>query len=110
MTRQSAQRPGAGAAQVHRAAGFAQPLARVPDVTESGQPAECDFRLCAPHMKVKPMIANVRFAAGCRPAKDMLAAGKLVTHGIRKGDTQAMAANDKPEGRAMNRRVEFAKL
>jgi len=27
-----------------------------------------------------------------------------------KGDTQAVADNAKPEGRAMNRRVEFAKL
>jgi outer membrane protein OmpA-like peptidoglycan-associated protein len=134
----------------------------------------------------QPMIANVRFAEGCRPAKDMLAEGKLVTHGIHfatgsdvvlpesapvlrqvaayleanaavklmitghtdnvgaaasnldlskrraasvakvlvaefkiaadrfqtdgKGDTRAMASNTKPEGRAMNRRVEFAKL
>ena len=27
-----------------------------------------------------------------------------------RGDTQAVASNDKPEGRAMNRRVEFSKL
>ena len=133
-----------------------------------------------------PMITNVRFASGCRPPKDMLATGKLVTYGIRfqtgsdvvmpesapvlrqvasymeanaavrlkitghtdnvgtaasnldlskrraasvakvlseqfaivanrfetdgKGDTQSVASNAKPEGRAMNRRVEFAKL
>ena len=131
------------------------------------------------------MITNVRFALGPKPAKDLLASGKLVTHGINfatgsdvvlpdsapilrqvaawmtanpqarlkvtghtdnvgsaasnldlskrrassvarvlagelgvaadrfetdgKGDTQAMASNAKPEGRAMNRRVEFAK-
>ena len=132
------------------------------------------------------MITNVRFAEGCRPPKDMLATGKLVTYGIRfatgsdvvlpeaapvlrqvasymeanpavklqitghtdnvgtaasnldlskrraasvakvlaeqfsvpgerfttdgKGDTQAVSSNAKPEGRAMNRRVEFAKI
>jgi OOP family OmpA-OmpF porin len=27
-----------------------------------------------------------------------------------RGDTQAVASNENPEGRAMNRRVEFAKL
>jgi flagellar motor protein MotB len=27
-----------------------------------------------------------------------------------KGDTQPVSSNAKPEGRAMNRRVEFAKL
>jgi len=36
-----------------------------------------------------------------------VAADRLTTDG--KGDTQPVAANDKPEGRAMNRRVEFAK-
>jgi len=36
-----------------------------------------------------------------------VAADRLATDG--KGDTQPVAANDKPEGRAMNRRVEFAK-
>ena len=132
------------------------------------------------------MITNVRFAQGPKPAKDLRAGGKLVTHGIRfasgsdvvlpdsapilrqvaawmeanpaaklkvtghtdnvgsaasnldlskrraasvasvlstqlgvaagrfetdgKGDTQAMAGNAKAEGRAMNRRVEFARL
>lgn len=158
-------------------------LASVPDVTGPGAPAELDFRLWAP---TKPMIANVRFAEGCRPAKDMLAKGKLVTYGIRfatgsdvvlpesapilrqvaaymegntsvriritghtdnvgsgasnldlsrrragsvaavlssqfgigadrfetdgKGDTQPVSSNARPEGRAMNRRVEFTKL
>lgn len=161
-------------------------LASVPDVTGQGVAAEIDFRLWAPGMKVRPMIANVRFAEGCRPAKDMLAEGKLVTYGIHfesgsdvvqpdsapilrqiaaylvgkpdvklritghtdnvgkpadnldlskrraaavaavlaaqfgvaaerfqtdgKGDTQPLSANAKPEGRAMNRRVEFAKV
>ena len=161
-------------------------LASVPDVTASGAAAELDFRLWAPGMKVRPMITNVRFAEGCRPAKDMLAEGKLVTYGIHfasgsavvepdsapilrqiaayleskpslrlritghtdnvgkptanldlskrraaavasvlsaqfgvaterfetdgKGDTQPLSVNAKPEGRAMNRRVEFAKV
>jgi outer membrane protein OmpA-like peptidoglycan-associated protein len=161
-----------------------QRLASVPEYAISaGKPADFDIRLWAP---TQPMIANVRFAEGCRPAKDMLAEGKLVTHGIRfdtgsdvvlaesapilrqvaayleanpavrlkitghtdnvgapasnldlskrravavakvlsgqlgiaadrleadgKGDTQAVSSNAKPEGRAMNRRVEFAKL
>jgi len=158
-----------------------QRMANVPEIP--GQPTELEWRLWAP---THPMITNVRFAAGCRPARDMLAAGKLVTYGIRfetgsdvvmpesapvlrqvasymeanaavklkitghtdnvgaapsnldlskrraaavakvlaeqfgvaadrfetdgKGDTQAVASNAKPEGRAMNRRVEFAKL
>lgn len=161
-------------------------LASVPDVTVPGATAEIDFRLWAPNMKVRPMITNVRFAEGCRPAKDMLAEGKLVTYGIHfetgsdvvqpdsapilrqiaayleskpdvklkitghtdnvgkpaanldlskrraaavanvlsaqfgvalerfqtdgKGDTQSLSTNAKPEGRAMNRRVEFAKV
>jgi outer membrane protein OmpA-like peptidoglycan-associated protein len=161
-------------------------LASVPDITAPGIPTEIDFRLWAPNMKVRPMITNVRFAEGCRPAKDMLAEGKLVTYGIHfetgsdvvqpdsapilrqiaayleskpdvklkitghtdnvgsaasnldlsqrraasvarvlssdfkvaadrfktdgKGDTQSVASNAKPEGRAMNRRVEFIKL
>ena len=161
-------------------------VANVPDISAAGVPAEFDFRLWAPGKEVRPMIANVRFAEGCRPAKDMLAEGKLVTYGIRfetgsdvvlpesapvlrqvasymeanptvklqitghtdnvgsapsnldlskrraasvakvlsdqfgvgadrfstdgKGDTQAVTSNAKPEGRAMNRRVEFAKL
>jgi outer membrane protein OmpA-like peptidoglycan-associated protein len=158
-------------------------MANVPDVTEKGVAAEIEFRLWSPE---KPMITNVRFAEGCRPAKDMLAEGKLVTYGIHfatgsdvvlpesapvlrqissymeanpavklkitghtdnvgtaasnldlskrraasvakvlseqfavaadrfatdgKGDTQSVSSNAKPEGRAMNRRVEFAKL
>jgi OmpA-OmpF porin, OOP family len=158
-----------------------QRMANVPEIP--GAPVDLEWRLWAPS---HPMITNVRFAAGCRPAKDMLAAGKLVTYGIRfetgsdvvmpesapvlrqvasymeanpavrlkvtghtdnvgaaasnldlskrraasvakvlaeqfavaanrfetdgKGDTQAVASNAKPEGRAMNRRVEFAKL
>ncbi|HEU4334433.1 MAG TPA: OmpA family protein [Candidatus Eisenbacteria bacterium] len=161
-------------------------VANVPDVTGRGAPAEFDFRLWAPGMPVKLMITNVRFAEGCRPAKDLLAEGKLVTYGIHfksgsdvveaesapvlrqiaayleskpevrlkitghtdnvgkpadnldlskrraasvaavlasqfriaadrfqtdgKGDTQAVSSNAKPEGRAMNRRVEFAKI
>ena len=161
-------------------------LASAPDVTGPGKVAEFDFRLWAPGMKVRPMITNVRFAEGCRPAKDLLAEGKLVTYGIQfdtgsdvvkpesapvlrqiaayleakpdvklkitghtdnvgkapanldlskrraaavaavlatqfgiaaerfqtdgKGDTQPLSANAKPEGRAMNRRVEFAKV
>ena len=158
-----------------------QRMANVPEIP--GQPTELEWRLWA---STHPMITNVRFAAGCRPARDMLAAGKLVTYGIRfetgsdvvmpesapvlrqvasymeanasvhlkitghtdnvgaaasnldlskrraaavakvlaeqfgvaadrfetdgKGDTQAVASNARPEGRAMNRRVEFAKL
>lgn len=161
-------------------------LASVPDITAPGVVAEIDFRLWAPNMKVRPMITNVRFAEGCRPPKDMLAEGKLVTYGILfetgsdvvqpesapvlrqiatyleskpdvklkitghtdnvgsaasnldlskrraasvakvlagdfkiaadrfqtdgKGDTQPLSGNSKPEGRAMNRRVEFAKV
>lgn len=57
-------------------------LANVPDVTALGTPSEFDFRLWAPNTPVRPMITNVRFAEGCRPAKDMLAEGKLVTYGI----------------------------
>lgn len=161
-----------------------QRLASVPEILASaGAPKEIEIRLWAPN---KPMIANVRFARGGRPAKDLLAEGRLVTHGIHfatgsdvvlpesapilrqvaswmeanpaarlkvightdnvgaaagnldlskrraasvanvlsgqlgvaadrfatdgMGDTQAVASNAKPEGRAMNRRVEFAKL
>lgn len=161
-------------------------LASAPDVSGPGAAAEFDFRLWAPGKEVRPMITNVRFAEGCRPAKDMLAEGKLVTYGIHfesgsdvvqadsapilrqiaayltsmpevklkitghtdnvgkpasnldlskrragavanvlatqfgiaaermrpdgKGDTQPLSGNAKPEGRAMNRRVEFEKL
>lgn len=161
-----------------------QRLANVPEIsTAYGAPNDLQIRLWA---SSHPMITNVRFAEGCRPAKDMLAEGKLVTYGIRfetgsdvvlpdsapilrqiaaylaanasvrlritghtdnvgstasnldlskrraasvakvlaaqfgvaaarfetdgKGDTQSVASNAKPEGRAMNRRVEFAKL
>jgi len=160
-----------------------QRLANVPDISApAGMPKTLEFRLWSP---TKPMITNVRFAEGCRPAKDMLAEGKLVTYGIHfetasdvvladsapilrqiasyleanptvkleitghtdnvgaapsnldlskrraaavakvlaeqfkiaserfatdgKGDTAPIASNTKPEGRAMNRRVEFAK-
>ena len=158
-------------------------MANIPDVTAEGAATEINFHLGAPS---KPMIANVRFAQGPRPPKDLLAEGKLVTHGILfdtgsdvvlpesapvlrqvagymeshaevklkitghtdnvgskdsnldlskrraasvakalstqfgvsaerfqsdgKGDTQPVSSNAKPEGRAMNRRVEFAKL
>lgn len=160
-----------------------QRLVNAPDVSVVGMPEEIEFRMFSTS---HPMIGNVRFAAGCRPAKDMLAQGKLVTYGIRfatgsdavlpesapvlrqvaaymeanpgvklritghtdnvgqaaanldlskrraasvarvlneqfaigadrfttdgKGDTQALKSNTSPEGRAMNRRVEFAKL
>lgn len=161
-----------------------QRLANVPDVTMAAGPTvQFDIRLWA---QTHPMITNVRFAEGPKPAKDLLATGKFVTHGIRfatgsdvvqpesapilrqvaawleanpaarlsitghtdnvgkadanldlskrraaavakvlsgefaiaadrlttdgKGDTSAMADNTTAEGRAMNRRVEFAKL
>jgi outer membrane protein OmpA-like peptidoglycan-associated protein len=160
-----------------------QRLASVPEIlAKAGAPREIEIRLWA---QTRPMITNVRFAEGARPAKDLLASGRLVTHGILfatgsdvvlpdsapilrqvaswmeanqaaklritghtdnvgsaasnldlskrraasvarvlstelgvaedrfasdgKGDTQAVASNAKPEGRAMNRRVEFAK-
>jgi hypothetical protein len=161
-----------------------QRMANVPEIEAAhGLPLDIEFRLWSP---AKPMITNVRFAEGCRPPKDVLAEGKLVTHGIHfatgsdvvmpdsapvlrqiaaymqanpavkiqitghtdnvgapasnldlskrraasvaralsadlgiaadrfatdgKGDTEPMASNASPEGRAMNRRVEFAKL
>lgn len=160
-----------------------QRLASVPEVLATAGPVrEIEIRLAA---TTKPMITNVRFAEGGRPAKDLLAGGRLVTHGIHfatgsdvvlpesapilrqvasymeanpavkltvtghtdnvgapasnldlskrraasvarvlsgelgvaagrfatdgMGDTQAVASNSKPEGRAMNRRVEFAR-
>jgi outer membrane protein OmpA-like peptidoglycan-associated protein len=159
-----------------------QRMANVPDVTGPGKPAMIDFTLGS---SSKPMITNVRFAEGCRPAPDMLAK-KLVTYGIHfatgsdqvlpdsapilrqvaaylksnatvkvkitghtdnvgasesnldlskrraasvakvlaeefevpaerlaadgKGDTEAVADNKTAAGRAMNRRVEFAKM
>jgi hypothetical protein len=160
-----------------------QRFASVPEIDASaGPPQAIEIRMFS---SSKPMITNVRFALGPKPAKDLLASGRLVTHGIHfetgsdvvlpdsapilrqvaawmtanpaaklkvtghtdnvgsaasnldlskrraasvarvlsgelgvaadrfetdgKGDTQAMASNAKPEGRAMNRRVEFAK-
>jgi len=160
-----------------------QRLANVPEIEgRFGLPREVEVRMWSEN---KPMISNVRFALGPKPPKDLLAGGKLVTHGIYfatgsdavlpesapvlrqvaswmeanpaaklkvtghtdnvgtpasnldlskrraasvakvlsselgvaadrfttdgKGDTQALASNAKPEGRAMNRRVEFAK-
>jgi outer membrane protein OmpA-like peptidoglycan-associated protein len=160
-----------------------QRMVSVPEVSAAVGPAlDIEIRLWAPS---HPMITAVRFAEGCRPAKDLLAEGTLVTHGIRfrsgsdavlpesapvlrqvaayleanpavklrvtghtddagepgenldlsrrrgasvarvlaeefgiaadrlasdgKGDTEAIASNVSPEGRAMNRRVEFAR-
>jgi len=159
-------------------------LVNAPELTTRFGPAVAiDIRLWA---STQPMITNVRYAEGCKPAQDLLATGKLVTYGIHfatgsdvvladsapilrqvaawlqanpqaklsivghtdnvgvaasnldlskrraasvarvlseqfsiaadrltpegRGDTQAVASNEKPEGRAMNRRVEFAKL
>jgi outer membrane protein OmpA-like peptidoglycan-associated protein len=56
-----------------------QRMASIPDVTEKGIVTKIEFRLWSSQ---KPMLSNVRFAEGCRPAKDMLAEGKLVTYGI----------------------------
>jgi len=47
-------------------------------------------------------------AAKALSAQLGIAADRFETDG--KGDTQTVASNAKPEGRAMNRRVEFAKL
>jgi outer membrane protein OmpA-like peptidoglycan-associated protein len=161
-----------------------QRLANDPELsTQFGPVASLDIRLWATS---HPMITNVRYAEGCKPAADLLAQGKLVTYGIRfatgsdvvlpesapilrqiaawltanpaaklsvtghtdnvgsaasnldlskrrsaavarvlseqfaiapdrlsalgKGDTQPVTDNAKPEGRAMNRRVEFARM
>jgi outer membrane protein OmpA-like peptidoglycan-associated protein len=162
-----------------------QRMVNVPEIAAAapGPPMDIEFRLWA---STHPMITKVRFAAGCRPAKDMLAEGKLVTYGILfdsgsdvvlpesapvlrqissymeanaavrllitghtdnvgspasnlelskrraasvakvlsdqfaiaadrfqtdgKGDTKVVASNANPEGRAMNRRVEFSKV
>jgi len=160
-----------------------QRMASVPEYAGERGPTALEFRLWA---TTKPMMTNVRLAEGCRPPKDMLAEGKLVTYGIRfetgsdvvqpesaptlrqiaayleskpdvklkitghtdnvgsaasnldlskrraasvakvlagdfkiaadrfqtegKGDTLPVSGNAKPEGRAMNRRVEFTKL
>jgi outer membrane protein OmpA-like peptidoglycan-associated protein len=161
-----------------------QRLVNLPEVSDEHGPAMAlEIRMWA---TTHPMITNVRYAEGCKPAQDLLAQGKLVTYGIRfatgsdvvlpdsapvlrqvanwltanpaakltitghtdnvgtsaanldlskrravsvakvlteqfsiaadrlvaqgKGDTQTVADNTKPEGRAMNRRVEFAKI
>lgn len=58
-----------------------QRMVSVPEVSATeGMPVDLDIRLAA---STHPMITNVRFAEGCKPAKDMLAQGKLVTYGIR---------------------------
>lgn len=58
-----------------------QRLVSAPDIsTYAGMPATLAIRLWAP---THPMITNVRFAEGPKPAKDLLAEGKLVTYGIR---------------------------
>jgi OOP family OmpA-OmpF porin len=159
-------------------------MVNAPEISSTTGPVMAlDIRLWA---TCQPMITNVRYAEGCRPAQDLLATGKLVTYGIHfatgsdvvladsapilrqvaawlqahpsaklaivghtdnvggaasnldlskrraisvskvlteqfsiaperltaegRGDTQALASNENPEGRAMNRRVEFAKL
>jgi outer membrane protein OmpA-like peptidoglycan-associated protein len=159
-------------------------LVNVPEITSRfGPDTTLQIRLWA---TTKPMITNVRYAEGCRPPKDMLAEGKLVTYGIHfdsgsdvvlpdsapvmrqiasymdantnvklkitghtdnvgsapsnldlskrraasvakvlseqfkiapdrfatdgMGDTEKVADNSTPAGRAMNRRVEFAKM
>ena len=161
-----------------------QRVANVPEINPApGAPDDISITLWSDK---QPMITNVRFAEGCRPPKDMLAEGKLVTYGIHfasgsdvvlpesapvlrqvatymqanaavklritghtdnvgqadynldlsksraasvakiladefgiagdrfatdgKGDTESVASNAKAEGRAMNRRVEFAKM
>ena len=55
-------------------------------------------------------LSKRRAAAVARALATQLgvAADRFETDG--KGDTQGVASNAKPEGRAMNRRVEFAKL
>lgn len=55
-------------------------MANLPDVAGPGRAVEIDVRLASPS---KPLITGVRFAQGCRPAADLLAAGKLVTQAIR---------------------------
>jgi hypothetical protein len=42
-----------------------------------------DILLWMRDLRSKPMISNVRFAEGPKPAKDLLESGKLVTYGIR---------------------------
>ena len=159
-------------------------MVNAPEISsQTGPVMALDIRLWAAS---QPMITNVRYAEGCKPAQDLLATGKLVTYGIHfatgsdvvladsapilrqvaawmqahptaklsivghtdnvgaaagnldlsrrrasavahvlteqfsiaadrlapegRGDTQSVASNDKPEGRAMNRRVEFSRL
>jgi outer membrane protein OmpA-like peptidoglycan-associated protein len=159
-------------------------MVNAPEITtQTGPVMALDVRLWA---NTQPMITNVRYAEGCKPAQDLLATGKLVTYGIHfatgsdvvladsapilrqvaawmqahptaklavvghtdnvgaaagnldlskrraasvarvlseqfsiqsdrlapegRGDTRSIASNALPEGRAMNRRVEFAKL
>src|SRR6266850_3688800 len=57
-----------------------QRMASVPEYAGERGPTALEFRLWA---TTKPMMTNVRLAEGCRPPKDMLAEGKLVTYGIR---------------------------
>jgi outer membrane protein OmpA-like peptidoglycan-associated protein len=47
--------------------------------TQVGPAVAIDIRLWA---STQPMITNVRYAEGCKPAQDLLASGKLVTYGI----------------------------
>ncbi len=57
-----------------------QRVANIPEIDPaSGAPDNIEFWLWSDK---EPMITNVRYAEGCRPAKDMLAEGKLVTYGI----------------------------
>jgi outer membrane protein OmpA-like peptidoglycan-associated protein len=57
-----------------------QRVANIPEIDPaSGAPDNIEFWLWSDK---EPMITNVRFAEGCKPAKDMLAEGKLVTYGI----------------------------
>jgi outer membrane protein OmpA-like peptidoglycan-associated protein len=57
-----------------------QRLVNAPDISAyAGMPATLEIRLWA---QTHPMITNVRFAEGPKPAKDLLAEGKLVTYGI----------------------------
>ena len=57
-----------------------QRMANAPDISAAaGMPGQLEIRLWAP---TGPMITNVRFAEGNRPAQDLLESGKFVTHGI----------------------------
>jgi len=58
-----------------------QRVSNAPDAhAANGAPVEFEFRLWT---NKQPMIGNVRFAEGPTPPPDLLAGGKLVTHGIR---------------------------